>query len=238
MKIRPENITTYGELRDALPQTGNRKVPKIRQLKKDAKLILQRRTDSGTIRIYNNGFFTYEESGRATVYGVDRCERPETYAYSGKKEEAPGEVDFSGYPWELILECAGAARLSHNACQREEYLSELSLDAPASRNNIAFSVRPEHEIRDEEEKETARREAMLEIMRKGLKTLTFRQRKILKLRYGKGLGFEKIGKMMGITRETAFINCERALKRVQTNMGETSFYRRLREYRLQHPKKK
>ena len=126
MKIRPESITTYGELRDALPQTGNRKVPKIRQLKKDAKLILQRRTDSGTIRIYNNGFFTYEESGRATVYGVDRCERPETYAYRGQKEEAPGEVDFSGYPWELILECAGAARLSHNACQRERSICRSS----------------------------------------------------------------------------------------------------------------
>jgi len=222
MTIKPEKITTYGELRDALPRTGSRKVPNIHDLRKTAKLIFRKQTDSGTIGIYSNGFFTYEECGRTTVYGVDRCERPETYAHSGKKEELPGDVDFSGYPWELILECAGAARLSYNAYQREEYLSELSLDAPASRNNLAFSVRPEHELREEAEEEAeeaARRAVMLKVMRKGLRKLIPRQRKILELRYAEGLSFEEIGKLTGIKKGAACASCERAMKKVRENIA-------------------
>lgn len=222
MTIKLEKITTYGELRDALPRTGSRKVPNIHDLRKTAKLIFRKQTDSGTIGIYSNGFFTYEECGRTTVYGVDRCERPETYAHSGKKEELPGDVDFSGYPWELILECAGAARLSYNAYQREEYLSELSLDAPASRNNLAFSVRPEHELREEAEEEAeeaARRAVMLKVMRKGLRKLIPRQRKILELRYAEGLSFEEIGKLTGIKKGAACASCERAMKKVRENIA-------------------
>ena len=81
-----EQIVSYGELRDALPGTGKGRVPRLNQLKKMARVVLRRKTASGVIEIYSNGFFTFEECGRVTVYGVDRCERPETYTCNGKRK--------------------------------------------------------------------------------------------------------------------------------------------------------
>ena len=99
-------ITTLGELKNALPSTGNGRVPGINQLRKKANMLLRRETGSGIIEIYDNGFFTFEECGRPTVFGVDRCERPETYSYSGKKESGMENQDFSPYPWDIILGAA------------------------------------------------------------------------------------------------------------------------------------
>ena len=159
-------ITTYGELKKALPTTGLIRVPGINQLRRRATLLLRRETGSGTIEIYDNGFFVFDECGRQTVYGVDRCERPETYNNNGSAgTETP---DFEPYPWEMILEAAGAARLAHNSDSRQDYQSEISLDAPASENNIAFSVMPEDEVREKEEAEAARRREMIRSMGRGL----------------------------------------------------------------------
>ena len=105
-------ITTYGELKKALPTTGLIRVPGINQLRRRATLILRRETGSGTIEIYDNGFFVFEECGRQTVYGVDRCERPETYNNNGcrrKKGERtvapkkPMEPWVPALMWLLIL---------------------------------------------------------------------------------------------------------------------------------------
>jgi RNA polymerase sigma factor (sigma-70 family) len=215
VSIDINSITTYGELKQVLPSTGTGRVPGINQLRGKAALILRRETESGVIEIYDNGFFIFEECGHPTVFGVDRCERPETYTYSGKRESFMEIPDFSSYPWELILESAGSARLAHNGESREEYQEGISIDAPESENNIELSVRPEHEIREEEENAARRKAEMLRMMREGLKGLKPRQVEILELRYGEGLTFEEIAERMGITKGTAFTNCERALKKAQ-----------------------
>ena len=207
------NITTFGELRNALPSTGKSRVPGITQLRKKAVCLLARETDSGMIEIFDNGFFIYEECGRQTVYGVDRCASMKTYD-SYAKDEMTDELD--PYPWDLILESAAAARLDHNAESREQNQSEISIDAEESQNNPALSVRPEHEIREEEEDMTERKSLMLSAMKEGIKKLKPRQREILELRYGQELTFEEIGKRMGIAnRGNVYTNCERALKKAQ-----------------------
>lgn len=125
-------ITTFGELKNALPSTGTTRVPGVKQLKKKAAVLLRKVTETGNIEIYDNGFFTYEEFERVTVFGVDRCECSELYSYSGRKERGGKEhgkkmEDFSEFPWDLILESAGEARLNHNTDSREEYKSEISI---------------------------------------------------------------------------------------------------------------
>ena len=208
-------IITYGELKKALPTTGLIRVPGINQLRHQATLILSRETGSGSIEIYDNGFFVFEECGRQTVYGVDRCERPETYNNNGGAGSGDKVPDFGPYPWEMILEAAGAARLAHNSESREGYQSEISLDAPASENNIAFSVMPEEEAREKEEEEAARRYEMIRKLGSGLEVLKPRQREIILLRYVEKLTFEEIGERMNISKGTAHTNLERALKKVQ-----------------------
>ncbi len=213
------SITTYGELKALLPSTGTSRVPGINQLRKKAVCLLNKETASGTIEIFDNGFYIFMECGNWTVYGVDRCEWPSTYTEDGKGGKQP--QDFSRFPWELILESAGSARLAHNGESREEYQSEISIDAPESENNIALSVRPEHEIREEEEDMAERKSVMLSAMKEGIKKLKPRQQEILVLRYGEELTFEEIGKRMGInSRGSVFTNCERALKKTQKKIFE------------------
>ena len=120
------SITTFGELRNALPSTGKSRVPGITQLRKKAVCLLARETDSGMIEIFDNGFFIYEECGRQTVFAVDRCASMKTYD-SYAKDVMTDELD--PYPWDLILESAAAARLDHNAESREQSQSEISIDA-------------------------------------------------------------------------------------------------------------
>jgi RNA polymerase sigma-70 factor (ECF subfamily) len=115
----------------------------------------------------------------------------------------------------MILEAAGAARLAHNSESREEYQSEISLDAPASENNIAFSVMPEDVVHEKEEEEAARRREMIRKMGSGLEALKPRQREIIMLRYVEKLTFEEIGERMNISKGTAHTNLERALRKAQ-----------------------
>lgn len=198
--INLSGITTYGELKNALPSTGTCRVPGINQLRKRANLLLRRETESGVIEIYDNGFFTFEECGHPTVYGVDRCERRETYTYSGKRVANEEDPDFSPYPWEMILESAGTARLAHNSESREEYQEEISIDAPESENNVALSVRPEHEIREEEEAEAEWHEAKVKQMKTILAGLTEKQLEAITLKRAKGLTQEQVAEVMGISR--------------------------------------
>ena len=167
------SVTTYGELLELFPPTGKGRVPGIDQLRETAAMILHRECGFGAIEIYDNGFFSYEEYGHLTVYGIDRCEWPKTYQL-----ESHEKLDFSSYPWEMILEAAGSARLSNNSDSREEYYEDLSIDAPESENNIVFNVRPEFEIREEEEDYVVWRAERFSRMREAIKKPTPRQQEI------------------------------------------------------------
>ena len=193
-------ITTYGELKNVLPSTGHSRVPGINQLRDKAVCLLRRDTGSSVIEIYDNGFYIFMECERETVYGVDRCEWPSTYTEDGKGSKKP--LDFSPYPWELILESAGSVRLAHNADSREAYQGEISIDAPESENNIALSVKPEHEIREEEEKMAELRKAQRTRMKMIIEKLTEKQRTIMMLDRVEKLTQEQIAARMGISRRT------------------------------------
>ena len=197
-----ERIVTYGELRDALPGTGKGRVPRLNQLKKKARVVLHRKTDSGVIEIYSDGFFTFEECGRVIVYGVDRCERPETYSCNGKKEAGMEKLDLGEYPWEVILESAGSARLDINAENRHMYQKDLSTDVPEAENNIAFSVPPEHERREAEEEMATWKGERNRRMREVLSTLTEKQYQIVIMHRVEKMTQEQIATKLGISRST------------------------------------
>lgn len=192
------NISTYGELKALLPSTGTGRVPGINQLRKKAMCLLSKKTASGTVEIFDNGFYIFRECERETVYGVDRCEWPSTYTEDGKGSKKP--LNFSPYPWDLILESAGSARLVHNSDSREAYQGEISIDAPESENNIALSVRPEHEIREEEEDMAEWRTAKAKRMKEILADLTEKQLEAITLQRVQGFTQEQIAKVMGISR--------------------------------------
>lgn len=193
------SIITYGELKRVLPLTGNRKVPGINQLRRMSKVIFHMKTSSGIINIYANGFFTFEECGHTTVYGVDRCERPDTYSRHTSDKNL---LDLSNYPWDMLLETAGSARLAHNFDSREEYQADISIDAPESENNLALSVRPDYEMREEEEELTKWYHNKIKKLEKSFKNLTEKQKKIIILERIEGLTQEQIAKRLGISRST------------------------------------
>ena len=198
-RIEISGLVTYGELKNALPATGAGKVPGVRQLPRNAGLLLRRKTESGIIEIYDNGFFVYEECGRQTVYGVDRCERREIYG-GGKCTDGEKDPDFGPYPWEIILEAAGTVRLAHNGERREEYREEISIDAPESRNNPELSVRPEHEKREKEEELAAWRAAGIEKMKQAMEKPTARQKEIAMMYFRDGKTQAEIAAEIGRTQ--------------------------------------
>ena len=191
-------FTTYGELKNALPSTGRGRVPGINQLRDKAVCLLSKKTASGTVEIFDNGFYIFMECERETVYGVDRCEWPSTYTEDGKGSKKP--LDFSPYPWDLILESAGSARLAHNADSREVYRGEISIDAPESENNIALSVRPEHEIREEEDETAALRRERNRGVAQEYAHLRDDQKELIDLYFVRRMKQEDIAKLLGITQ--------------------------------------
>lgn len=213
--IELSGITTYGELKNVLPSTGHGRVPGINQLRDKAVCLLRRDTGSNVIEIYDNGFYIFMECERETVYGVDRCEWPSTYTEDGKGSKKP--LDFSPYPWDLILESAGSARLAHNADSRETYQGEISIDAPESENNIALSVKPEHEIREEEEKMAEYKAARLVRLRKSMRKLTDRQLQVLKLYYVNELTQEEIAARLGVVQQSVHDVLKAGRKKMQEN---------------------
>lgn len=218
-----EQITSYGELKKALPHVGTRRAPGYKQLSSASEVVLRKNTGSGIIEIYENGFFTFNEPGRTeqpTVCAVDWCEHKEAYSFGRYKEH--GEINVDDAPWEMILEAVGAARLEHNDENRDMSKEEMSLDTDASSRNIRFSVLPEHEQREKEEQEEqihkellARLEMERKMMPEILGQLKPRQQEVLMLRFGKNLTYEKIGEKMGITKSAARINCNRAFAKAQ-----------------------
>ena len=207
-----DSSTTFGELRNMLPSTGNRRVPGVKQLRGKADLLLKKETASGTIEIFDNGFFIFEECGKSTVYGVDRCASMKTYD-SYAKSEMTDELD--PYPWDLILESAASARLGHNAESREQSQSEISIDAEESQSNPALSVRPEHEVKEEEEAAAEMRAAKIARMKKAMEKLTDRQREIMSLYHIQKLTQEEIAAKLGIRQQSVLDVLKAGKRKIQ-----------------------
>ncbi len=191
-------ITTYGELKKALPTTGSTRVPGSKQLRESANLVLKKNTGTAIIEVYDNGFFILGTCGRRTVFGVDRCDNKDIY-----KEVAGGNEDlnFDPYPWEIILEAAGSVRLDHSAENDEDYRSLLSLDEPGTENNIRFSVMPEHELREENEEVIEWRRRGPQRMKKAMEKPTLLQSKIAMMYYRDHLTQAEIAKVTGKTQQ-------------------------------------
>ena len=195
-----EKVITFGELKKLLPSTGARHVPGIRQLKAMATVVLQAKTSSGVIKVYDNGFFTYTENGRSTVYGVDSCSVLE-WDYCNDERATSAGINLNNLPWELPLELAGTNRLTHNSNSKEEEKVELSLDVPAAVNNIIFSVRPHHETEEAAEEENKNRLDRIHRVRSVLMGEKPRNRRIIMLYYCEKRSQTEIGKMLGVSQQ-------------------------------------
>ena len=194
-------VTTFGELKQLLPSTGTGRVPGINKLRETAVIVLRAKTESGVVEVYDNGFYTYTEDEYITVYAVDRCTVLEWYSCTGEKLTSKN-ADVSKLPWTMPLEIAGYSRLEHNSDSRQESKADYSLNAPASDNNLLFSVRPEHEIREERESEVEARQKRIALVREALKTLTPKQKEILILVHLKDMTQEEVADALCVSRRT------------------------------------
>jgi len=190
-----ENITTYGELLQALPSTGNGRVPGIRKLTETASVVLRVKNAWCYMEVYDNGFYTYMEEDRITVYAVDRCSVLKWHSCTDEVLTSE-EVDLAGLPWSIPLEIAGTNRLNHNRDSREESKSEYSLNSPASENNPVFSVLPEQDRREREESENEYRLARNRLIAKEYESLTNRQKMLIDLFFVKKMHQKDIALLM------------------------------------------
>lgn len=215
--------TTYGELKSLLPSTGTGRVPGINKLREKAVIVLCAETESGSIEVYDNGFYTYTENEHITVYGVDRCTVLEWYSCTGEKFTSQN-ADVSKLPWTMPLEIAGYNRLEHNSDSRQESKADYSLNAPASDNNLLFSVRPEHEIREERESEEEARQKRIALVREALKMLTPKQKEILILVHLKNMTQEEVADALCISRRTLREHLDTAEKKFKKVFENTRHF--------------
>ena len=215
--------TTFGELRELLPGTGTARVPGINKLKENAAVILRAKTETGFVEVYDNGFYTYKEDGHITVYAVDRCTVLEWYSCTGEKFTSK-DADVSSLPWTMPLEIAGYNRLEHNSDSRQESKADYSLNAPASDNNLLFSVQPEHEIQEEREHEEEARQKRVALVREALKTLTSKQKEILILVHLKNMTQEEVADVLCISRRTLREHLDTAEKKFKKFFENTRHF--------------
>lgn len=215
--------TTYGELKSLLPSTGTGRVPGINKLRDTAVIVLRAKTESGIVEVYDNGFYTYTENEHITVYAVDRCTVLEWYSCTGEKFTSQN-ADVSKLPWTMPLEIAGYNRLEHNSDSRQESKADYSLNAPASDNNLLFSVRPEHEIREEQEYEDELRRERIALMREAMKKLTSKQKEILCLAYLEHMTQNEIAEILCIGRTTVEDHLDAAEKKIKNFFKNTRHF--------------
>ena len=215
--------TTFGELKRMLPGTGKERVPGITQLREKAVVVLHAKTESGVIEVYDNGFYTYKENGHSTVFAVDRCTVLKWHSCIGEESTTDGE-NLDTLPWPMPLEIAGANRIedSYSVIERRHQL--MYLDDPASSNNILFSVRPEHEIREEAESEEDYRKGRILLMREALQKLTSKQKEILILFHLKNMTQEEISETLGISRRTVREHLWKAEKKIKDFFKNTRHF--------------
>lgn len=191
--------TTFGELKKLLPGTGKERVPGITQLRENAVVVLHAKTGSGIVEVYDNGFYTYMENGYITVYAVDRCTVLEWRSCTGEVLTSEG-ANVSELPWMMPLEIAGTNRLEHNSDSRQDSRNDFSLNAPASANNLKFSVRPEHELMEEAQAEADRREKRILQVRSFLEHESPRRRRIIELYYCNSTNQEDVAAIVGVSQ--------------------------------------
>ena len=216
-------VTTFGELKQLLPSTGTGRVPGINKLRDTAVIVLRAKTESGIVEVYDNGFYTYTENEHITVYAVDRCTVLEWYSCTGEKLTSKN-ADVSKLPWTMPLEIAGYNRLEHNSDSRQESKADYSLNAPASDNNLLFSVRPEHEIREEQEYEDELRRERIALMREAMKKLTSKQKEILCLAYLEHMTQNEIAEILCIGRTTVEDHLDAAEKKIKNFFKNTRLF--------------
>ena len=215
--------TTFGELKRLLPSTGTGRVPGINKLRETATVVLHARTESGVLEVFDNGFYTYMENEQATVYAVDRCNVLEWYSCTGEKLTSE-DANVSELPWTMPLEIAGYNRLEHNGDSRQDSKADYSLNSPASDNNLLFSVRPEHEIREECESEEETRRKRIALVREALKTLTPKQKEILILIHLKDMTQEEVAEVLCISRRTLREHLDTAEKKFKKVFENTRHF--------------
>ena len=220
---RVTKSTTFGELKRLLPGTGTGRVPGIKKLRETAVVVLQCKTNSGNIEVFDNGFYIFAESGNVTVYAVDRCSALTWRFCTDEKSTSEGE-DLDKLPWTMPLEIAGANRIedSHSVTERRHQM--MYLDDPASTNNILFSVRPEHEINDEKAGEEEYRMKQILLMQKAMKELTPKQNEILILVYLKGMSQAEAAVALGVSRRTVREQLSAAEKKIKKFFKNTRLF--------------
>lgn len=213
-------ITTYGELLQALPATGPGNVPSLGFLHQNAKVVLHAKTENGMIEVYDNGYYTYLENDRITVNAVDRCGELKWYTNTGETLVSK-DIDLVGLPWTVPLEIAGVNKLAINALMREQSKTIYSLDAPASQDNPHFSIQSEYEARTEENAIAESQENRIILARNILKELSEREREIIQMLYVEGMTQADAAEKLGIDRSSVRAYERRARTKIAKLLGES-----------------
>lgn len=208
-------MKTFAQLREELANTKGMNLPSAKRLLEMEDLVVE---ETGSIKVYQNGFFIYSSNGYRTVFAIDRIK----YLKFGDTEFH----DIDDMPWQVVVEAIGEYRLEINAAERMNSHVMYGIDEEEAEIR-AMGIRSECGTRrqsriDYEDVETTIINGMWEkhllaMLPAAMDTLSEKERRVMELYY---LDWTQrteaeVGRVLGISQQAVHKTRVRAIEKLR-----------------------
>ena len=212
IKITAE--TTFAELKEIVPDVSEQRTPIGKALIRSEEPILIRvKEGSGTVTVYENGFFVYSEEDNHTARAVANCKVMRYPKAVGKDAEVKEDI-FRDLPFPIVLAQFGMVNLEEQKAKKDGYHHGISLDDEQIRMEERLCV-PDFAEELDLDGEGDIWEKRLALLPEAMEKLTEKQREIVQHRYFEEMTVDQAAAVMGITRRAARTHLERAEKNMK-----------------------
>lgn len=210
--INFENLTLR-DLRHILPQTSGVDTPSeqwIREHAKEAMCMIN--LEDTQILVFPNGFYTYERDGRVSILRVDGFTHIH-YSFADGSGMDVEESEYLDCSFATALELNGENQWERNSDKRHGYAHGFSIgDTPDEWREEFRTPSPEDQmIEKEDEMEEHQR------LQKALRTLTERQKQIVKMYFYQNMTQAEISKVTGVCQQRVSRVIDQAVLKLRKN---------------------
>ena len=212
-KLTPK--TSYKTLKTMVPDASAERTPKGETLvASDTEILIQVKEGSGTVIVYNNGFFAYiDENGEPTARAVANCHVMKFGKAEGGFEPVEESV-FENLPFGYVLSHFGMMNIEDKKRKDVARHENLSLDAENLPNDSRLAV-PDFTNELDLDGEGDVWEKRLAMLPEALDKLTDKQREVVTLHFFKKMTQREIAGILRVGRSTVEEHMELAMKKLQ-----------------------
>ena len=213
-------VLTYAELRDMLPAVKETALPHLKTMltRINHDRFLSASGEDISITVYRDGVYLYQEQGALSVCSVSMAVERMNRDYTSLRDngQALGMDMFPLCPWYLPLVIAGQTRLKENADKKQSKIRERLMKNPDMLTTEVPDFAGEW-FRHQEE--TDSRQDARHRMEDAKKTLTEREREVVRLLFDLELTRNQTAESLNVTPQCISTLKMRALARLKAAMS-------------------